>query len=152
MAEHTSGPWFVELTTLAGLRIVHGEADLHGFRDDVPVGLGKLDPTTEERANVTLKAAAPQLLDSLLAVEWAGSDMTDEGDFFDVCPNCGESEASGYHTVGCELRDSLDAALGVTSPRLEVEAHEHFQLPTMGGEPSLLRSEIAALEARKGQS
>lgn len=61
---------------------------------------------------------ATQLLDSLLAVEWAG----DAGDS-DCCPNCGaiggpDSDVfDGLHTPGCELRDSLDAALGIRSPR-----------------------------------
>lgn len=73
------------------------------------------------------RSAAPQLLDSLLAVEWAGSVLDDVcGDELDCCPNCfavigdAEIEGSGLHTPDCELRDSLDAALGVTTPRAEV--------------------------------
>lgn len=119
MAEraHTPAPWFVELTRSAGLRIVHGPPDEEGFRDDVPVGLGKVGPTHEERANITLQAAAPQLLDSLLAVEFGGTAFDDNADEFDCCPNCQGAPTLG-HFVGCELRDALDAALGVTSPRI----------------------------------
>lgn len=73
-----------------------------------------------------LRDAAPQLLESLLAVEWAGFTEDDRGDFVDACPNClspigdPEIEGSGLHTPTCELRDALDAALGVKSPRAEV--------------------------------
>lgn len=67
-----------------------------------------------------LQTQKAQLLDSLLAVEWAGTDMDGNGDY---CPNCGGAEkspdSSDGHYTGCELRDSLDLALGVKSPRIE---------------------------------
>lgn len=62
MSGHTKGPWMVEHTATAGLRIVYGEANEAGFRSDVPQGRGKLDPSEEERANARLMAAAPDLL------------------------------------------------------------------------------------------
>lgn len=122
MSSHTPAPWFVELTATAGLRIVHGPPDPEtGFRSDVPVGLGSLAPTAEELANVRLKAASVALLESLLAVEWAGTDETEElFETEDCCPNCGAAAAGKLHFAHCELRDALDAALGVTSPRMEV--------------------------------
>lgn len=95
----------------AGDGTTNGSANLLSTLESAP-----LEPPTGAR----VRAAAPQLLDSLLAVEWAGSD--DGPDFpeqIDCCPNCGAA-APGPHLTGCELRDSLDAALGVTSPRVEV--------------------------------
>lgn len=79
-------------------------------------------------ADARLISVAPQLLESLLAVEWAGSDSDEDDDLIDVCPNCGatfgdpEKGLTGLHTPGCELRDALDAALGVTSPRRPLES------------------------------
>lgn len=82
---------------------------------------GPTNTPTEEvsKADARIFAAGEALVDSLLAVEWAGTDRDEHGDEYDCCPNCGAALGSA-HTPGCELRDSLDAALGVTSPRLEV--------------------------------
>lgn len=76
-------------------------------------------------------ALIPQLLDSLQAVEWGGALVIDEehGDCVDACPNCYapapdlEIEGAGQHYAHCELRDSLDAALGVTSQRIVHPEH-----------------------------
>lgn len=120
MAEHTPGPWAVVARGTARL-------DRRTIRRNVTGGayVGEIRPAESDDparvlANGHLIAAAPQLLDSLLAVEWAGSDDgQDFPDQIDCCPNCGAPEEGGRHFTNCELRDSLDAALGVTSPRLE---------------------------------
>lgn len=75
----------------------------------------------DDRRSPAQRPADPlvvQLLDSLLAVEWAGTDFNEDADEIDCCPNCGGVTTLGHFTY-CELRDSLDAALGVKSPRLE---------------------------------
>lgn len=134
MAEYTPGPWITEqgdeeiwigVQKPRGSGIfdvvtsVEGAADVHDA-----------DFFARAQANARLIAAAPQLLDSLLAVEWAGSmDDEESGDAFDCCPNCmapvADFDAPGIlvHYAHCELRDSLDAALGVTSPRQIHPAH-----------------------------
>lgn len=107
VSSHTPGPWVAHhwaVTTPGGLAI----ADVVGY--DEPV------------ANARLIAASPALLDSLLAVEWAGAMFNDDGDYFDACPNCAGAPTVG-HYVGCELRDALDAAHGVKSPRVVHPAH-----------------------------
>lgn len=71
-------------------------------------------------ADTRLFVAARLLLDSLLAVEWSGNEEGTDGlDDYDCCPNCGAALGS-HHTPTCELRDALDAALGIKSPRAEV--------------------------------
>lgn len=124
-AEHTPGPWEV---------VHHGAGDLSGvtIRRAITSGeyvaevhANKGDDAREVSANIRLIAASPQLLDSLSAMEWAGSGEDEVGDYTDECPNCGASAADaeapavfdGLHFVGCELRDALDAALGVTTER-----------------------------------
>ena len=62
----TPGPWFVEHTALCGLRVVHGPRDGFGLRDDVPMGREGFSP--EAHANLTLAAAAPDLLAALKAM------------------------------------------------------------------------------------
>lgn len=88
--------------------------------------------TDEAQTGARVRAAAEALLQSLNAVEWAGTMPTDDGrDEFDACPNCGAPAADdeapeifdGRHYAHCELRDALDAALGVTSPRVVHPAH-----------------------------
>lgn len=79
----------------------------------------------EDVANAHLIHAAPQLLDSLLAVEWGGAFENDDADLIECCPNClapasASDNTAGIHYAACELRDSLDAALGVTSPRISL--------------------------------
>lgn len=109
MAEHTPAPW-----TLSGGFIMGRRADgSHVTVADV-IGIpGRADVD----ADIRLIAAAPQLLDSLLAVEWAGSKQDAHGDEVECCPNCGAPHG-GFHYQHCELRDSLDAALGVPSERI----------------------------------
>lgn len=108
------------------LRNEHVATIWQDSEDDVPEG--RTDEDVEAIAQ--LVAAAACLRDSLLAVEWAGSDEDADGDLVDTCPNCGatfgdpEKGLTGLHFAGCELRDSLDAALGVTSPRVVHPAHE----------------------------
>lgn len=74
-------------------------------------------------------ALTTALADSLLAVEWAGTGEDADGDLIDCCPNCiapigdAEIEGSGVHYAHCELRDALDAALGVKSERVVHPAH-----------------------------
>lgn len=119
---HTPGPWFVE--SRGGLlEIICPGQQWEGnpvIVAEVPTDLGPPD-YSDAAADARLLAAAPQLLESLLAVEWAGEDETEElFETEDCCPNCGAAAAGKLHFTHCELRDSLDAALGVTSPRLEV--------------------------------
>jgi hypothetical protein len=65
--QFTPGPWFVEHTATCGLRIVHGEADEHGFRDDITSGT--IVPTDEGRANAALISAAPTMHAALVKAE-----------------------------------------------------------------------------------
>lgn len=101
-----------------------------GFRGPVSdVELIRRGVREDEEAAERVRAAAPQLLDSLLAIEWSGF-IEDDDDAVECCPNCfapigdAEIEGSGVHYAHCELRDSLDAALGVTSQRRIHPAHE----------------------------
>jgi hypothetical protein len=67
----TPGPWFVEHTATCGLRVVHGEANDWGFRDDITPGA--FNPTEQGRANAALIAAAPALYEALeKALTWEG--------------------------------------------------------------------------------
>lgn len=129
---HTPGPWEIGRYGLHDFEVQgHREeggsvqvAVLRGMLSKpAPGTLGRNyvdEPIPQAWANAALIAAAPQLLESLLAVEWAGNRLDDvTGDDIDCCPNCGAALGS-LHTPRCELRDSLDAALGVTSPRAEV--------------------------------
>lgn len=100
------------------------------YRPAVQVGPSATgtNPPVAERSpadNVRIAFAAPQLLDSLLAVEWGGSADDEDGESCDCCPNCiapspdsDHMENPGIHYAHCELRDSLDAALGVKSERV----------------------------------
>jgi hypothetical protein len=63
----TPGPWFVENTALCGLRVVHGEADEHGFRDDITPGA--FNPTERGKANAALIAMAPTMHAALVQAE-----------------------------------------------------------------------------------
>lgn len=75
----TSGPWSIERTHTAGVRLVHGEEE-DGFRDDVPFGRGKLRPTDEEEANLRAASKLPELVrladdaDTAMATLWVGRD------------------------------------------------------------------------------
>lgn len=61
--KHTPGPWFVEETPAAGIRVVHGDQDSEGFRDDVIIR-GTISDK-QALANARLIAAAPEMLDAL---------------------------------------------------------------------------------------
>jgi hypothetical protein len=63
----TPGPWSVEHTATCGLRVVHGEADEHGFRDDITPGA--FNPTERGRANAALIASAPTMYAALVQAE-----------------------------------------------------------------------------------
>lgn len=142
MAErvHTPGPWVAVVADCSKLPSIaegivvqaigqpgYQPGDIRCVALVAPVDERRPDTRkAEDWADAHLLAAAPQLLESLLAVEWAGNEEDEFGDIPDACPNCGafagdaEIEGSGLHTPTCELRDALDSALGVKSPRAEV--------------------------------
>jgi hypothetical protein len=67
MTGFTPGPWFVEHTALCGLRVVHGEANEDGFRDDITPGA--FNPTERGKANAALISAAPTMHAALVTAE-----------------------------------------------------------------------------------
>lgn len=133
-AAHTPAPWEVGRHGLHDFEVLGGTpcvqiAVLRGsFSRPVRGTAERVTeevPVPEAWANAALIAAAPALLEALLTAEWAGTDEDETGDLVDSCPNCGALHGDheifdGLHTPTCELRDALDAALGVSSPRMEV--------------------------------
>jgi hypothetical protein len=65
--QFTPGPWSVEHTATCGLRVVHGEADEAGFRDDITPGA--FNPTERGKANAALIAMAPTMHAALVRAE-----------------------------------------------------------------------------------
>jgi hypothetical protein len=106
--QFTPGPWYVEHTATCGLRVVHGEANEDGFRDDITPGA--FNPTERGRANAALIAAAPALYEALKAVEWGGlADMV-QGGYEAACPYCEVTNAHGAHFPACKVAAALSAA------------------------------------------
>jgi hypothetical protein len=65
--QFTPGPWSVEHTATCGLRVVHGEADEAGFRDDITPGA--FNPTERGKANAALIASSPTMHAALVQAE-----------------------------------------------------------------------------------
>lgn len=110
--KHTPGPWHAFQTADSTRHlVVQGD----GSRPNEPIIATVIGHTASlhaaEASNARLIAAAPELLEVLLAVEWSGTEETEIGDSVGACPWCGNAQADD-HTAACKLAAAIAKAEG----------------------------------------
>lgn len=123
MAEFTRKPLFAEEGTphiyaeWNGKRVILATVQVPEWHED------RISGGREAYANAVLYAAAPELLETLRAVEWSGLEEDPDGGYYGACPSCGGGDPDnpatpeGYagHTDDCELAAAIAKAEGRSS-------------------------------------
>lgn len=123
MPKYTRKPHFTEEGTphiyaeWNGKRVVLATVRVPEWHED------QLSGGREAYANAVLYAAAPELLEALREVEWAGLEDDPDGGYYCACPSCGgghpddPATPEGYvgHTEDCELAAAIAKAEGRSS-------------------------------------